>query len=79
MTSEQTIQNKIIKRYEIDGYFVIKLSKTNKNGIPDLICLKPNEVLFIEVKRPGKRPSPLQIYMRNLLKKIGFKVLILSE
>jgi hypothetical protein len=35
--TEQQIQSKKIKELEERGYYVIKLTKTNKNGIPDLI------------------------------------------
>ena len=50
--TEQKIQSKIIKKLKEKGYFVIKLIKTNVNGIPDLIAVKENETIFIEVKRP---------------------------
>ena len=53
-------QNKIIKKLEQDGYFVLKLIKTNKNGICDLIAVKENETIFIEVKRPKGVLSELQ-------------------
>ena len=47
--SEQQIQTKRIKQLESEGYYVIKLVKTNKNGIPDLIALhKQKGVLFVE-------------------------------
>ena len=49
--TEQQIQSKKIKELEAQGYYVIKLIKTNKNGIPDLIAIPRNsDVLFIEVK-----------------------------
>lgn len=58
---EQVIQTKIIKNLEKEGYYVIKLSKTNKNGIPDLMAIpKGMAIKFIEVKKKGKEPSPLQ-------------------
>jgi len=58
---EQQIQAKKIKELEEQGYYVIKLSKTNKNGIPDLIAIPPNsDVLFVEVKTPKGRLSELQ-------------------
>ena len=57
---ESRIQNKIIKKLEQDGYFVLKLIKTNKNGICDLIAVKENETIFIEVKRPDGVLSELQ-------------------
>jgi len=57
---ESQIQSKIIKKLEQDGYYVLKLIKTNKNGIPDLLAVKENECLFIEVKRPEGKLSELQ-------------------
>ncbi len=40
--TEQQIQSKRIKELESQGYYVLKLIKTNKNGIPDLVASKPN-------------------------------------
>lgn len=70
--TEQAIQNKRIKQLEAEGYYVIKLVKTNKNGIPDLIAIPPNsDVLFCEVKRPEGRLSKLQEYRITELDKHG--------
>lgn len=61
--TEQQIQAKRIKELEAEGYYVIKLVKTNKNGIPDLIAIPPGSgVLFSEVKTPKGRLSKLQEY-----------------
>ena len=52
--TEQQIQAKRIKQLEAEGYYVIKLIKTNKNGIPDLVAIPPNcNVLFSEIKKPN--------------------------
>ena len=59
-TSEQAIQKKIITQLEKQGYFVLKLIKCNKNGYPDLIAVKENETIFIEVKQPDGVLSELQ-------------------
>lgn len=73
--TEQQIQSKKIKELEDEGYFVIKLVSTNKNGIPDLIAIPRNsDVLFVEVKRPGGRLSKLQQYRHKQLKSHGIKV-----
>lgn len=78
--TEQQIQSKIIKRYEKYGYFVIKLIKTNKNGIPDLLCLKSNELpFFIEVKKTGGVLSELQKYRIKELTDLNFKAIVLYE
>lgn len=75
MLSEQKVQTKRIKELEAEGYYVIKLIKTNKNGIPDLIALHPEHgILFSEVKRADGRLSPLQEYRIKELTEKGFKV-----
>ena len=70
--TEQQIQAKRIKQLEADGYYVIKLIKTNKNGIPDLVAIPPNcGVIFSEVKKPSGRMSAIQEYRLKELDKHG--------
>ena len=72
--TEQQIQSKRIKQLESEGYYVIKLVKTNKNGIPDIVAIPPNtNVIFSEVKTPTGKVSTLQEYRLNELKEYGFR------
>ena len=72
--TEQQIQSKRIKELESQRYYVLKLIKTNKNGIPDLVAFKPNaDVLFSEVKRPTGVVSKLQEYRLKELDSYGFR------
>jgi hypothetical protein len=77
--TEQQIQSKKIKELESQGYYVIKLMKTNKNGIPDLLVLPKNsDAFFIEVKKEGGVLSKLQEYRINELNKHGLKTEVLK-
>jgi Holliday junction resolvase len=70
--TEQQIQSKKIKELEAQGYYVIKLMKTNKNGIPDLIAIPRNsDVLFIEVKAGKNKTSKLQDFRIKELNEHG--------
>ena len=72
--SEQSYQAKIIKQLEKDGWYVLKLITTNKNGIPDLLALKDGEKpWFKEMKAKKGRASELQKYRVKELNKLGFK------
>tara|TARA_R100001443_G_scaffold40029_2_gene53421 strand:+ start:697 stop:936 length:240 start_codon:yes stop_codon:yes gene_type:complete len=72
--TEQQIQAKRIKQLESEGYYVIKLTTTNKNGIPDLLAIPKNcEVLFVEVKKPNGKLSKLQEFRIKELKAHGIK------
>jgi Holliday junction resolvase len=71
---EQQIQSKKIKQLESEGYYVIKLINTNKNGIPDLIAIPKNaDVLFVEVKRPNGKLSKLQEFRLKELNEHGLR------
>jgi Holliday junction resolvase len=63
-----------VKKYEREKWEVIKLLKTNKNGYPDLLLLKPNEVRFVEVKALKGRLSKIQEYRIKDLRSKGFPV-----
>ena len=74
MKTESQVQSKIIKELESKGYYLIKLIKTNKNGIPDLLAIRKNEIYFIEVKRKDGKLSKIQEYRIRELESKGFKV-----
>jgi hypothetical protein len=72
--TEQQIQAQRIRELEDQGYYVIKLIQTNKNGIPDLIAIPPNSgVLFSEIKKKRGVVSALQKYRMKELKEYGIK------
>ncbi|QDP61924.1 MAG: hypothetical protein GOVbin2056_7 [Prokaryotic dsDNA virus sp.] len=72
--TEQQIQSKRIKELESEGYYVIKLIKTNKNGIPDLLAIPPgSDVLFSEIKTAKGKVSKLQEYRIKELNNYGFR------
>jgi Holliday junction resolvase len=74
MASRQ--QTKLIKHWQSKGYFVINLVKITPSGLPDLIAIKPDEVIFIESKEIWDRLSPLQKAKIGMLKRLGFKVYV---
>lgn len=77
---ESEVQAKKMKELQEDGFYVIKLVSTNKNGIPDLIAVKPTgEILFVEVKAAKGRLSKLQEYRIKELRDKGFNVEVYTD
>jgi len=77
---ESEVQAKKMKELQEDGFYVIKLVSTNKNGIPDLIAIKPTgEILFVEVKAAKGRLSKLQEYRIKELRDKGFNVEVYTD
>lgn len=72
---ESKIQKKLIDELESKGYYVIKLSVTNKNGIPDIIALpKGCSAEFYEVKTTTGKVSALQKFRAKEIINHGIKI-----
>jgi len=73
-------QTKVIKEYESKGYYVINLTRTNKQGIADLLCLKENEKpLFIECKEANDTIKELQRYRAKEVLNYGCEHIFLKD
>lgn len=50
------------------------------DGMPDRIVLLPKGIIaFVEVKRNGEKPRPLQEARHEMLRRLGFKVYVLDD
>lgn len=78
--TEQKLQTKIKNKLQQEGWEVVKLIKTSWNGIPDLMCLRKGETMFIEVKKEKTGVlSKLQEIRIKQLRDQGFTVKILTD
>lgn len=80
MTPSYMLESAIKKRCKDElqkwGWMVIHLIQTNQNGIPDTLCLRSGRIVWMEFKRPGKIPDPLQEYRHKKLREQGFEVIV---
>lgn len=76
---ESQIKKSCTKKLEEWGWIVIHLIQTSQNGIPDTLILRNKQARFIEFKRPGGKPRPLQSYRISKLQDQGFETLIVSD
>lgn len=53
---------------------MLKLMQLNKAGYPDILCLRPDAVKWVEVKGPQGRLSKVQEYRIAELRAAGFDV-----
>lgn len=80
MTRSYMLESSIKKQCKDElvkwGWIVIHLIQTNLNGIPDTLCLRAGQMVWMEFKRFGKRPTPLQLYRHKQLRDQSFEVII---
>lgn len=63
MKSEKSIEAAVTKYAKAQGCLCYKFVSPSNRGVPDRIIIGPTgKVLFLELKAPGKVPTPLQAH-----------------
>ena len=76
---EREIERKLVSAVKSRGGICPKFVSPGFYGMPDRVVLLPHGKFgFVEVKRPGEKPRPLQIARHRLLRKLGFFVFVLD-
>ena len=76
---EKELEQKFVKRMEQVGGLALKFTSPGHAGVPDRLLLLPGGfAVFVELKREGARPRPLQEFMMKKLEKMGFRCLVVS-
>ena len=73
---EKEIEKKLKERVEAMGCLCLKLECPGYTGVPDRMILMPGgDVIFVELKAPGKKERPRQEYVQEQFRRLGFVVL----
>lgn len=70
---ERKLKNKI--KALGNGVKCLKFVSPGYTGVPDRIILLPGaNVIFVELKQPGKSERKRQLYVQSVLRGLGFEV-----
>ena len=76
---EPEIERKLVSAVKSRGGICPKFVSPGFDGMPDRVVLLPHGKFgFVEVKRPGEKPRPLQTARHRILRKLGFLVFVLD-
>jgi len=76
---ERDIEAYLREKVRTAGGIAYKFVSPGNAGVPDRLVLLPGgRVVFIELKAPGKQPTPLQARQQKRIKGLGFQVLVLD-
>lgn len=73
MPLETAITKSIVKMARDNGWWTMKIhgGAFQRAGIPDLLCIKGGRAVFLEVKQPGKKATPLQQHVMAEIREQG--------
>ena len=76
---EKTVERELVKRVKEEGGIAYKFTSPNRRSVPDRLCLLPGgNILFVECKAPGKKPTKLQAGEHERLRALGFEVVVVD-
>lgn len=77
---EKDIEKALVKRVKDLGGLCEKFTSPNRRAVPDrIVSLPDGVVIFVELKAPGKKPSPLQTKDHEKRKALGCDVRVIDS
>lgn len=78
---ESTIEQHFCTQVHLRGGAAMKWSSPGNNGVPDRIVFFPGaeRPVFVELKKPGEKPSPIQAATHNTLRRLGQDVFVIDS
>lgn len=76
---ERDVEKRLVREVEKRGGLCLKFTSTSVRGVPDRIVILDGMVCFVELKRPGEEPRPLQKKMIKQLQENGALVFVISN
>lgn len=79
MKQESEIQEKVTLYASSIGMIPVRINVVGRKGWPDYGYGYKGRMVFIEYKRPGEKPEPLQSYVHKQLNHCGFSVWVVDD
>ena len=78
--SEKAIEAYLVRRCKESGLLCLKYSNANTTGYPDrVVCLPHCNVVWVELKSKGKKPTKLQEIRHQELQELGHQVFVIDS
>ena len=76
---ESVVERYLTRRVKACGGLCYKWVSPSNSGVPDRIVLLNRRVAFVELKRPGGKPRPLQKYVLGQLSSHGYHTAVVDS
>ena len=79
MERERDVERWLRRKVESMGGVAMKFTSPGNDGVPDRIAILPGgQVWFVELKREGEKPTGIQKWQMEQLRKMGCNVAVIA-
>ncbi|WP_440682088.1 hypothetical protein [Cysteiniphilum halobium] len=79
LLKESTIEKRVTQYAKSHGWLSYKWHTTHQKGLPDRLFLKQGNILMVEFKAQGAKPTKLQCHTHQQLIEQGFNVHVIDN
>ena len=69
--NEKQLESKVVEYCKKHGLYCRKFSSPAHRGVPDRIIVGNGQVMFLELKSPGEKPTQFQLRELDLIRAAG--------
>ena len=80
MILEKEVEAALVRRVKAIGGLCEKFTSPGRRSVPDRIITMPNgQIIFVEVKRPGQKPTAAQLKDHERRRALGCDVRVIDS
>lgn len=76
---ESTLEKNAVKMAKQLGWLSYKFTSPQNSGVPDRLFIRDGQTIFVEFKRLGEQPRPLQMKVINDMRLYGATVYVIDN
>lgn len=76
---EKDIEQYLLKLCRQESWYAPKFTSPGRRSVPDRMVVMPGRIAFVELKAPGKKPTPKQLWEHQRLGNLGHEVHVLDS
>ena len=77
--SEKLLERKLVEKVKAKGGEAFKMLSQYHRGLPDRAVLFNGRAAFVEIKTTGKKPTKLQMRIKERLEQLGFEFYVIDN
>lgn len=80
MTLEKDVEAALVRRVKSLGGLCEKFTSPGRRSVPDRLVIMPNgQIIFVELKRPGSKPTDAQLKDHAKRRELGCDVRVIDN